>query len=137
MRGSISSTTGFIACKPQESRLNHSGAPRGYNRLVAIQRKSARSHRVKPQSVRQSVTIPGDLAVQVRGIAKEWHLTVSRALIALAERGIRAELEAKRELRKAYRRFMGESEPAQKNAAGKDLISAIFGKDALAEDTLL
>ena len=64
-------------------------------------------------------------------------MTVSRALIALAERGIRAEREAKRELRKAYRRFMGESEPAQKNAAGKDLIRAIFGKDALAEDTLL
>jgi hypothetical protein len=104
---------------------------------VAIQRKAAGSHRAKPGSVRQSVTIPGDLAVEVRRIARERHLTVSRALIALAERGIRAESEAKKELRKAYRRFIRESEPAQKNAAGKDLIRAIFGKDALAEDTLL
>ena len=64
-------------------------------------------------------------------------MTVSRALIALAERGIRAEREAKNELRNAYRRFMSESEPAQKNEAGMELIRAIFGKDALAEDTLL
>src|SRR5260370_10603293 len=64
--GSAGSTTGF-----HSPRLNHSGAPRGYNRFVAIQRKTARSHRAKPRSVRQSVTIPGDLAVEVRRIAKE------------------------------------------------------------------
>jgi hypothetical protein len=108
-----------------------------YNVYVAMQQKTARSHRVKPRSVRQSVTIPGDLAVEVRRIARERHLTVSRALITLAERGMRAEREAKKELRTAYQRFMRESEPAQKTAAGKDLIRAIFGKDALAEDTLL
>jgi len=62
---------------------------------------------------------------------------VSRALIALAERGLRAESAAKKELRKAYQTFMRESEPAQKTAASKDLIRAIFGKDALAEDKLL
>ena len=104
---------------------------------MPIQHKVARSHRAKPRAVRQSVTIPGDLAVEVRRIAKERHLTVSRALIALAERGIRAEREAKKELRKAYQRFMSEPDPAQKTAAGEDLIRAIFGKDALAEDTLL
>ena len=75
--------------------------------------------------------------MEVRRITRERHLTVSRALITLAERGIRAEREAKKELRKAYQRFISEAEPTQKNAAGKDLIRAIFGKDALAEDTLL
>jgi hypothetical protein len=32
---------------------------------------------------------------------------------------------------------MKEQEPARKEEAGKDLIRAIFGRDAIAEDTLL
>ena len=37
-------------------------------------------------------------------------------------------------LEAAYQRFMNEQEPIRKEEAGKDLIRAIFGKDALAED---
>lgn len=61
---------------------------------------------------------------------------MSRALVSLAERGVRAELEAKENLKAAYGRFMQEQEPARKNEAGKNLIRLIFGKDAIAEDTL-
>lgn len=75
--------------------------------------------------------------MEVRRIAKERQLTMSRALVVLAERGVRAERDAKKELRSAYRRFVSESEPKRKTEAGKDLIRAIFGKDALAEDTIL
>lgn len=32
---------------------------------------------------------------------------------------------------------MAEQEPARKNEAGKDLIRAIFGKEAITEDALL
>ncbi len=32
---------------------------------------------------------------------------------------------------------MAEREPTRKEQAGKDLIRAIFGKDALAKDTIL
>jgi hypothetical protein len=32
---------------------------------------------------------------------------------------------------------MAEADPARKSEAGKDLIRAIFGKDAVAEDPLL
>jgi hypothetical protein len=67
-------------------------------------------------------------------VAKERHLTMSRALVSLAERGIQAEREARDNLQAAYRRFMDEQEPASKNEAGKDLIRAIFGKEAIAED---
>jgi len=62
---------------------------------------------------------------------------MSRALVALAERGVRAELDAKENLQATYRRFMKEREPALKEEAGKDLIRAVFGKDAIAEDLLL
>jgi hypothetical protein len=52
--------------------------------------------------------------------AKKKHLTMSRAL----------------ELNATYRRFMSEADPERKGEAGKDLIRAIFGKDAIAEDSI-
>ena len=85
-------------------------------------------------TVRQSVTVPAPLAAQVRRLAKERNLTMSRALVALAERGVRAELEARENLKAAYQRFMTEQQPTRKEEAGKELIRSIFGKDAIAED---
>jgi len=80
--------------------------------------------------------VPAPLAVEVRRVAKERNLTMSRAIVAMAERGIGAELEARENLKTAYRRFMKEQEPARKEEAGKNLIRAIFGKDSVAEDSL-
>jgi hypothetical protein len=88
-------------------------------------------------SVRQSVTIPAELAIEVERVAKKKHLTMSRALVALAQRGVEAELAARQNLNVTYRRFMSEADPQQKDQAGKDLIRAIFGTDAIAEDTIL
>ena len=62
---------------------------------------------------------------------------MSRALVSLAERGVRAEWDAKENLKAAYQRFIKEQEPVRKDEAGKDLIRAIFGKDAVAEDPIL
>ena len=95
------------------------------------------SRKPKAQSIRQSVTIQAPLAVHVRRVAKQRHLTMSRALVVLAERGIQAESDAKEELKDAYRQFMKEREPARKDEAGKNLIRAIFGMDAIAEDPVL
>jgi hypothetical protein len=60
---------------------------------------------------------------------------MSRALVALAERGLEAEAAARSHLNATYRRFMNESD--RKGEAGKDLIRAVFGEDAIAEDPLL
>ena len=95
---------------------------------MGTKRRAAASTR----SVRQSVTIPAALATEVQRVAKERHVTISRALVALAERGVRAEAEAKAQLKASYRRFIAENEPAQKNKAGRELIRAIFGKDSIA-----
>ncbi len=92
-------------------------------------------NRAKP--VRQSVTIPSPLAAEVRRVARQRGMTMSRALVSLAERGVQAERDAKRELNAAYRRFMAEDDRARKEEAGRDLIRAVFGKDAIAGDTLL
>ena len=88
-------------------------------------------------SVRQSVTIPSRLAIEVERVARKKHLTMSRALVMLAERGVEAEAAARESLNAAYRRFMAEDDPGRKGEAGKDLVRAIFGKDAIAEDSIL
>lgn len=102
-----------------------------YSRSMGTKSKPAPA-----RSVRQSVTIPATLAADLRRVAKERHVTLSRALVDLAERGVRAEAEAKRQLKAAYRNFVEETEPERKNEAGRDLIRAIFGKDSVAEDSV-
>ena len=62
---------------------------------------------------------------------------MSRALVVLAQRGVEAEVAARATLNTTYRRFMAETDSDRKNEAGKDLIRAVFGKDAIAEDPLL
>lgn len=91
----------------------------------------------KESSVRQSVTIPAQLAIEVGRVAKKKHLTMSRALVVLAQRGVQAEAAARDQLNAAYRRFMTEDDPRLKGEAGQDLIRAVFGKDAIAEDPIL
>jgi hypothetical protein len=97
---------------------------------------AVRTKAAPAKSIRQSVTIPAALAADVRRVAKERHVTMSRALVVLAERGVRAEAEAKQQLKAAYRNFVEEAEPERKNEAGRDLIRSIFGKDSLAEDSV-
>ena len=120
----------------------HTSPPGSYNRFISYNsfvktraKTATRRSRIKP--VRQSVTIPAPLVAEVRRVAKERHVTMSRALVSLAEDGVRAELAAKENLKSTCKRFMDQQEPALKNAAGKDLVRAIFGKGAIAEDTVL
>lgn len=70
-------------------------------------------------------------------MARKKHLTISRAMVVLAQRGVEAEAAARANLNATYRRFMSEADPGRKSEAGKDLIRAVFGKDAFAEDSLL
>lgn len=87
-------------------------------------------------SVRQSVTMPAQLAREVRRVAKERNMTMSRALVTLAQRGVEAEAASRAKLTTAYEQFMAEGDPARKSEAGEDLIRAIFGRAAIAEDPL-
>jgi hypothetical protein len=81
--------------------------------------------------------MPAQLAIEVGRVARKKHLTMSRALVVLAQRGVDAEAAARANLNATYRRFMSEADPGRKGEAGKDLIRAIFGKDAIAEDSIL
>lgn len=105
-----------------------------YNKLVQRQRKPAAKR--TSRSVRQSVTIPASLAREVRRVAKERKVTMSRALVTLAEQGVEAEAAERTRLAAAYEQFMSTEDPARKNEVGQELIQAIFGKAAIAEDPL-
>jgi hypothetical protein len=100
-------------------------------------RNRVKARRQPAPSVRQSVTIPAHLAVEVRRVAKQKHLTMSRALVTLAEKGVEAEAAARESLNGAYQRFMSAADAERKDEAGKDLIRAIFGRAAIAEDSIL
>lgn len=50
--------------------------------------------------------------------------------------GCMPEAEAREQLKPGYNRFLAENDPALKNEAGQDLIRAIFGTDAIAEDAV-
>ena len=62
--------------------------------------------------------------------------TKARALATLAKRGVQSERNARRQLETAYVRFTKERDPDRKEHAGRELIQSIFGKDALAEDSV-
>ena len=62
---------------------------------------------------------------------------MSRALPTLVERGVRADLEARRRLEAAYRGFTLEPDSEVKTEAGNELIRAIFGDEAIATDPVL
>ena len=79
--------------------------------------------------------MPAPLAREVQRLAKERKVTVSRALVTLAEKGIEAEVAGRARLVAAYEGFIA-SEGSASKEAGKELIKAIFGKDAVAEDPL-
>ena len=79
-----------------------------------------------PQSIRQSVTIPAQLAFEIRRVAKERKITMSRALVTLAEQAVEAEAAAKGRLSAVYEEFMREGDPAKRDKAGRNLIKAIF-----------
>ena len=42
-----------------------------------------------------------------------------------------AEVEAREQLRVAYKRFLEEEQPDRKDEVGRDLIRSIFGKDSI------
>jgi len=122
----------LVYTEPLRASYPHHPDADSYSSSMGTKRKAAASTR----SIRQSVTIPAALATEVQRVAKERNLTISRALVALAERGVRAEAEAKAQLKASYRRFIDEKDPAVKNEAGLELIRSIFGTDSIAEDSV-
>jgi hypothetical protein len=84
-----------------------------------VQTRSKPAAKRRTASVRQRVTIPAQLAREVRRVAEECNVTMSKALVTLAERGVEAEAAARAILTAAYEEFMSEGDPARRSEVAK------------------
>ena len=83
--------------------------------------------RVMDKTVRQSVSLPANVATQVRSMAKTRRLSANRMLLELIENGIEAEKRKQQEFFALAERFRRESDPEEARRLGDQLGRMIFG----------
>jgi hypothetical protein len=79
------------------------------------------------KTVRQSVTLPANVAAQVRSIAKSRRLSANRTLIELIENGIEADKRKQREFFELAERFRQADDPKEIKRLGDQLGRMVFG----------
>ncbi|MDQ6705181.1 MAG: hypothetical protein M3Z85_04340 [Acidobacteriota bacterium] len=77
--------------------------------------------------VRQSVSLPARVAVQVRAMAKTRRLSATRMLVELIENGIEAEKSKQQKFYHLVERFREENDPEAAKLLGDELGRMIFG----------
>lgn len=79
------------------------------------------------KTVRQSVSLPVKIAVQVRVMAKTKRVSATRMLVALIENGIETEKRKQREFFDLAERFRDEKDPDAAKRLGNQLGRMVFG----------
>jgi hypothetical protein len=77
--------------------------------------------------VRQSVSLPANIAAQVRSLAKTRKLSSNRMLVELIENGIEAEKRKQQEFFKLAELFRNASDPEEVKRLGDELGRMVFG----------
>jgi hypothetical protein len=77
--------------------------------------------------VRQSVTLPAAVAVQVRRLAKARRLWANRMLLELIENGMAAERRKQQEFFDLAERFRNAADPAEAERLGDPMGRMVFG----------
>jgi hypothetical protein len=80
--------------------------------------------RTAKKVVRQSVSLPADLAAHVRGLAKARRLSSNRMLLELIENGMEAE---KRKEQEFAERFRNATDPQEVKRLGEQMGQMVFG----------
>ncbi len=83
--------------------------------------------RTEAKVVRQSVTMPAKLALQVRAMAKSRRLSSARMLVELIENGVESEKRRHQEFLELAERFRNEKDPEVARQLGEKLGSMVFG----------
>ena len=78
-------------------------------------------------SIRQSVTVPDDLARKIQRNAKRKHQTFSKALVDYARLGVAEEEKAKQKLGLVVRKIQAASSDEEAESLALELTEAIFG----------
>ena len=79
------------------------------------------------QTVRQSVTLPSSVAVQVRSLAKTRRLSANRILVELIESGMQAEKRKQQEFFALTERFRAATDPEDVQRLGDQMGRMLFG----------
>jgi hypothetical protein len=79
------------------------------------------------KTVRQSVSLPSNVAAQVRNLAKTRRLSANRMLVELVENGIEAEKHKQREFFELAERFRSAADPEEAKRLGDELGRMVFG----------
>ena len=80
------------------------------------------------KSVRRSVTLPGQVAKQIQGIAKRRQLSDNRVLLDLIELGIQASQKREQDFFELAERFRASEDPAEVKRLGNELGRMVFGE---------
>ena len=81
---------------------------------------------IKP--VRRSITLPRDVAKQVKAISKQRRLSDNRVLVELIEQGIQAQKEKEKAFFELAQRFREADDPKQVERLGDQLGRFVFGE---------
>lgn len=79
------------------------------------------------RAVRQSVTLPANIAAQVRRLAKTRKLSANRMLLELIENGMEAEKRKQQEFFDLAERFRNATDPAEVERLGDQMGRMVFG----------
>jgi hypothetical protein len=77
--------------------------------------------------VLQSVSLPSNVAAQVRSLAKTHRLSANRMLVELIENGMEAEKRKQREFFDLAERFRSASDPEEAKRLGDEMGRMVFG----------
>ena len=77
--------------------------------------------------VRQSVSLPANVAAQVRSLAKARKLSANRMLVELIENGMEAEKRKQQEFFDLAERFRAATDPDEVKLLGDQMGRMVFG----------
>jgi hypothetical protein len=83
--------------------------------------------RTATKTVRQSVSLPSNVAMQVRSLAKARKLSANRMLVELIENGMEAEKRKQQEFFDLAERFRSATNPAEVRRLGDQMGRMVFG----------
>jgi hypothetical protein len=79
------------------------------------------------KKVRQSVSLPANVAAQVRSIARSRRLSANRMLVELIENGIEADKRKQQDFFNLAERFRSSDDPKEVKRLGDQLGRMVFG----------
>ncbi len=83
--------------------------------------------RATNKTVRQSVSLPSNIAVQVRTLAKARKLSANKVLVELIESGMEAEKRKQQQFFELAERFRNATDPEEVKRLGDDMGRMVFG----------